>query len=350
MIESLEIKNFRCYEHVHLAGLSKVNIVVGKNASGKTALLEALFLAAGNGPGLLFKLREWRGGPNTLKISNEAADFDALWKDFFYRLDQGRQITIELTSKNERRELRIFRENEQKTLFPFGENKIVGAIANPLTFVYTINQGDPIAVSARATPGGLEIPSANVRGINAQFFASQEKLYQQQFAEAFSTLSKRKRSNEITDVLKAYFDFIEDISVEIDAGMPALYANVKNLPEKIPISLVSAGINKLVFLLLAIATSSGGFIVVDEIENGLHYSIMKDVWSLILIFAERHDVQIFASTHSEECLQAAAKAFHERPSLIALVQTNRINGHSGAMTALGKHALAAIETGIEIRS
>ena len=61
MIKSLTIKNFRCFREAHLEGLRRVNIVVGRNATGKTVLLESSFLAAGGSPLIVLKLRQMRG-------------------------------------------------------------------------------------------------------------------------------------------------------------------------------------------------------------------------------------------------------------------------------------------------
>ncbi len=63
MIDRLIVENFRCFEHLELDGLSRINVVVGENASGKTALLESLFFAAAGNPEILARLRVFRGIP-----------------------------------------------------------------------------------------------------------------------------------------------------------------------------------------------------------------------------------------------------------------------------------------------
>ena len=76
------------------------------------------------------------------------------------------------------------------------------------------------------------------------------------------------------------------------------------LPEKIPIALLSAGINKLICILLAIAQNPKGLVLIDEIENGFYFDRLLPIWKLIHSFASDHEVQLFASTHSAECLRA----------------------------------------------
>ena len=65
---------------------------------------------------------------------------------------------------------------------------------------------------------------------------------------------------------------------------------------------------RIVRLMLAIANSPGGVVLVDEVENGIHHSVLSKVWKSIATAAERFDTQIFATTHSYECIEKAYEA------------------------------------------
>src|SRR4051812_1702023 len=95
VVESLEIQNFRCFNRLRLKGLKRINVVVGENASGKTSLLESLFLVAGTGAQAAFKIRVFRGFSG-LEIENSRLAYESLWKDLFYNFDQGKPISIVL--------------------------------------------------------------------------------------------------------------------------------------------------------------------------------------------------------------------------------------------------------------
>ena len=69
------------------------------------------------------------------------------------------------------------------------------------------------------------------------------------------------------------------------------------------------GVGRLLSLLLAILQTPGGVVLIDEVENGLHYSVMKPVWQAIAQAARQADMQVFATTHSWECIQAAHQAY-----------------------------------------
>ncbi|MDQ3255935.1 MAG: AAA family ATPase [Acidobacteriota bacterium] len=85
MIESLKIENFRCFESVELRDLKRINVIVGENGSGKTALLEAIFLGAVGAPEIVLRLRGWRG-LGDLEIKSDQGSFQSAWRDLFTRL------------------------------------------------------------------------------------------------------------------------------------------------------------------------------------------------------------------------------------------------------------------------
>ncbi len=71
------------------------------------------------------------------------------------------------------------------------------------------------------------------------------------------------------------------------------------------------GMARLISIILIISTTKNGCIFIDEIENGIHYSVLPKIWSGIVAAAKKYNCQIFATTHSYECLEAAVKALDE---------------------------------------
>ncbi len=80
------------------------------------------------------------------------------------------------------------------------------------------------------------------------------------------------------------------------------------LREFVPLPAMGGGMTHIAHLVLTAATAQGGVMLVDEIENGLHHSVLPDVWRVVEKVAEQFSVQIFATTHSFECLEAAQEA------------------------------------------
>jgi len=84
------------------------------------------------------------------------------------------------------------------------------------------------------------------------------------------------------------------------------------LARLIPVPFLGEGMRRVLAMVLALANAAGGVLLIDEVENGIHHSVMKDVWRVIAQAAEQHGVQVFATTHSYECIQAAHEAFSQR--------------------------------------
>jgi len=95
------------------------------------------------------------------------------------------------------------------------------------------------------------------------------------------------------------------------ADGPALIYGDVGAGRIIPIALMGSGFSRLLELTLAFAEVSNGSIMVDEIENGLHHSVLTDVWQAVNRLSHTFNVQVFATTHSYECIVAANAAFSE---------------------------------------
>ncbi len=117
-----------------------------------------------------------------------------------------------------------------------------------------------------------------------------------------------------------------------------------------PLALLGEGTSRLTSIVLAILSSTGGFVLIDEIENGLHHSCHKTVSAALFETAQRADVQVFATTHSREFATAACAAASERlqPEL-AYIRLERSNGAVRAISYSLDDLKAADEFNWEIR-
>ena len=78
--------------------------------------------------------------------------------------------------------------------------------------------------------------------------------------------------------------------------------------EPITLRSMGDGMVRLFHLALALVNSKGGMLLVDEIENGIHYSVHEDLWKLVFKTAKDLDIQVFATTHSWDCIEAFQRA------------------------------------------
>ncbi len=113
--------------------------------------------------------------------------------------------------------------------------------------------------------------------------------------------------DSITDCLRTIDERIKELkSLSIQA--PMIYADM-GLNRLVPMGFLGDGICRHLSMTLAFYESRNGMILIDELENGLHHSVLKGVWQNIDYLSQKFNVQVFATTHSRECLVAARDAF-----------------------------------------
>ncbi len=114
--------------------------------------------------------------------------------------------------------------------------------------------------------------------------------------------------DDLVNILRIVEPRLERIMIIPSAGQSTLYGDI-GLSELLPLSLMGDGIRRLVSILLRIANSINGLVFIDEIENGIHHSVLPNIWKAINDASMVFNTQIFASTHSYESIEAAHKTF-----------------------------------------
>lgn len=343
MIDSVRIKNFRCFESAEAAGLGRINVVVGDNRSGKTAFLEALYLVCGNSPQNHMKIRQWRGlGEGFIKLSSSEVSSGALWRDLFFRFNSSTVVSIDVRGSPSR-SLSISLEERASVSVP-----VKGAdVLAPVVFTWKDAKGASSKSVPRLTENGLVMPMVQV-GIPGAMIGPTGA---QELARLFSELDKRNKAKPVVDSLRVQFPDIEAISVQTEEAVgQLLYAQLTGLPEKIPLPFISAGINRLLAMLTHIETYPRGAIFIDEIENGIYFKRLPEMWRAMAEAAQRQGTQVFASTHSEEALRSLLPVIEGKESDFRLLRLRKDeDGHSDIRVVKGTDLEAAIEERVEVR-
>jgi AAA15 family ATPase/GTPase len=306
MIETFEIKHFRCFKSLKLPAIKRFNFIVGESGTGKTAFLEALFLVAGGNPEIWFRLRRWRGlgeGPMQFMVKE---NYEVLFRDLFYRFNQKQGAFIKIIDTEEgKRELEIFYKHSETYTLPVQPRPRNAFVIDPITFKWdTRNKVTHSEVifedqSLKMTGNVSVLP---VYLISPQTFSPRENSNQ------FSLLSRAKKEEPVLSALQSIFKEVQGISLEILAGEPVLHVAVEGLDEKMPLGDLSGGVTKYISIILAILSNPGGVVLIDEIEDGFYYKNLPDLLHNIVYLCDTHNVQLFATTHSYEFLQAMAQA------------------------------------------
>ena len=364
MLKSLHAEKFRCFRDLELEDLRRVNIIVGDNASGKTALLETLKMGLDGTPSSIPWMDQLRTIPCGMPLNPTEEQFRAQFIEFFYGFDTDATIIIEIKDSNQRTaNVRIHFDPKAALTVPSAAEPIGFRVPAappvpaqpitivPLAFERTDFQGRrSILIVTVNAQGQTFIQPGPPLGIVSSFVYSQYCGAPGENASWLSKLSVEKGKPWFLEAVRRHFPLIRDLTSETPMpGITAIYADLAHLPRKIPLSLVSGGISRLVTIILAIVAYRNGVVLIDEVENGLFHSRFPMVWKTILDLAKRYETQLFISTHSNECLMGAVEAMASDPESFALLRVRRADGSSMIDAFRGKQIEAALEKGGEVR-
>ncbi|HVP44383.1 MAG TPA: AAA family ATPase, partial [Terriglobales bacterium] len=314
------------------------------------ALLEALFLTAGGSPELALRLRAQRGLGQPIQVTLDRASYESLWQDLFYELDASNVISSRIAgSPNNTRSLAIAYEAQQSLRIPLTHGGMDSTLIAPISFTWKDSTGKEFTTQPRITAEGLEIKAPFEVLPVALFSSAASAPNPTETANRFSDLSKQNREKVVVETLQKEFPYIQSLSLETNAGILMVYASVATMKQKVPIGMVSGGVNKHLSILLAIANLRHGIVLIDEIENGFYYERLLPLWRTLLKFCDQFDVQLFASTHSLECLRAALSSLEGHEQDFSLIRLEREDRECTAKLFSGRQLESAILHEIEVR-
>jgi hypothetical protein len=351
MIESIKIRNFRCFPELEVYGLKPINIIVGENASGKSAFLEAVFLSSAAVPQINLQLRAWRQLGTQLELRPDSSSYWGLWEDLFYGYDLTRPITIEVAGEGSARSLAISRAMDSIQVVPLGvrQNPFSTFPYPLLSFEWSKDGAEKIRVVPRIKDNSLVFDGGSSEYFPTSFFGPHIPDPPQDDAARFSELSKDGKHQPVIDALREESPFIKSLSLEINSGTTIIFAEVEGQSRKFPIGLISDGVNKFLSILLSIARNPHGTVLVDQIEDGFYFKKMASTWNVIHKFAKANGTQIFATTHSQECLDALLPVLEVNEDDFALLRASRSEKSIEFSVSNGRRFASALSQEFELR-
>jgi len=370
MYKSFEVRNFRCFNKLQISDLKRVNLITGVNNIGKTALLEALFLHCGaDNPSLALKVNSMRG------IEVMRVEFGgwagAPWNLLFHEFNTSE--TIEMIGENTetgRRWLRLRgfpgdlkleklaeyikygRDDSQQPLFAPSEFQ-KGLYSSEGAKVLELQYQDEKVVKNYymiLDPKGIRVePIPPPPPFPGFYLSTRVNPLSKDEVERFGALEVRGEQESVLRVLQLIEPGLKRLSVIVVAGEPILHGDIGS-ERLMPLPVMGEGMVRLANLTIHIGNASNGVVLVDEIENGVHHSVMPKVWKALLESARLFNTQIFATTHSLECIKAAHKAFSQSVEYdFRLHRLERVKDEIRVITYDQEALGAAIDTGFEVR-
>jgi AAA15 family ATPase/GTPase len=331
MFTSLKVNNFRCFQSFELQELGTINLLVGANNSGKTALLEAIqLLCSGGNLNSLQELMISRGeyechkSDRRREIEREL-DISNLFHG--YQIETKTQLTIEAANEKTQDNLTLSvleSESNFDNSEEFDDN--ITELGRLDLYLHFTGQKEEKFKLPLSTAGGLSTDYLRRRrtngkvGIKTQFITPLS-LNINQLTSLFDKVVLTPEENLVLEALKIIDPKIERIASvgpdkygEIATSLGQRGGFVVKFSDKekpIPIGNLGDGIWRLLAVILTIISCKDGVFLVDEIDSGLHHTAMFEMWQLVWKIAKKLNIQVFATTHSSNCWKSLADVILE---------------------------------------
>lgn len=333
MLENFSISDYRGFKSLDVKGLRRVNLIVGRNNSGKTSLLEAAHILLSDGHLAALLGPAMRRG-ETLFIREQNQIRPDLSHCFYGHLLNGcNSFCIE-----------------------GGTNKVnvSSGSESAKNLITSMSVGLPTSLSEQTVV--VESPSRKVvydavsqfqvtrpnndpqRPDKSSLFLGTDSLNSQELAGYWDQVTLQGLENGVRDALRIIEPKVESVHALTGVAPPHVYypqgayagrsnfvVGMKGVKYRVPLGSLGDGMRRILGLTVAILATNQGSVFVDEIDTGLHHSIMKQLWAIVIDRALNSGVQVFATTHSWDCIQGLAELCEENPEVQSEVAVHKLD-------------------------
>lgn len=317
MLNTISINNFRGIKEFTISDFKKINLLVGKNNSGKSTILESIFLLIGiSNPELSIRINNFRG----MLLVNESN-----FKSLFHNGDINHSIIIEgkFTFPPSTRRLEISPKLKNISYdYNLSANQEINKIVSDfspkleglvINFQNNVNGNRKpfLGKSSLSFKNGEIIvePVKNYKEVNRGILLSPLNIYLD-LIRRFNELVIKKEKEYVITILKEIEPDLEDLTIGSDGY---LYADL-GMNQLLPINILGDGIIKILSIILSLYDARNGIVLLDEIENGIYYGSQIILWKAIFNAVKLFNVQLFTTTHSIECIRAFILSAEESDS------------------------------------
>ena len=364
-IESITLERFRVFRELTIRGLGRVNLITGRNNTGKSSILEGLRILANNASlDVIYDILRYRE-ENVEEAEEEGhpADPDSLFlvsglfHGFPLLSENPEPIAISTSGKSSPMSMTI-----RLDWFPEGPD------SDRMRWVL-LDKSEPDRIAA------LIVETQGIRHVYPlERFRYPYSMHRGRFGPSSETqmscifvspyggggtgvlgplwdkIALSDREKDVVEGLRIIDPQISAVSmVGSTSRKPTAIVRADNIERPIPLRSFGDGLNRLFGIILSLVNARGGLLLVDEFENGLHHTVQLDAWRTIFRLAQKLDIQVFATSHSWDAVEAFQKAAAETPEEGVLIRLAR-RGEDIIPTVLSEDELAiATRDQIEVR-
>lgn len=362
MIEQLTISGYRAFEKLQVDGLSQINLIVGRNNAGKTALLDAVDLyLQRNAEDALYRASDRRGEGRHADVD---PDGQSPWQEGYVDLRllvHGREVSPGVSFSVE---------EAGRGAVRYGVVAESGASARSreLTLICEVrsdvDEGEPkrSSITIEGTRVGWSLHRfRDPSGVSWMARGTTPVRFVRAIADPISQLATDWNSIALTDLEDAVIDALRVIepgirriaylggagpSIDPDGFVVTLGAT----RTRVPLGSLGDGVRRILAIIVNAVSASNGALLVDEIDTGLHHTAMLGMWRSLLTLAHAQKVQVFATTHSLDCVYALGQLVAAGDEAAASVSLHRIEvGEPRTVRYTGAEIAAVARSGMEVR-
>lgn len=352
-IKSLSIGNFRGIAALDISGLASVNLIGGRNNSGKSSILEAV--------SLLSMRRDASAIP---QINNVTRRMPLTGRDDLAVMFNNEELPLVVSAQladGHANTVRVSLEssNEGEVRSNANDDGVLSssphwALRQHVEDAYAGSLQRQFDVSLRARDGeegerGFPYSSEEKDDIldwTCMLMSSNSRL-DNRTNQMFAKMTIALEDKEVTRVISSIYPEIFTIKLVNNQLMVKMKGHYRLLPAKV----AGDGVVRIVSILCGLWSCRKGCLCVDEIDNGLHYSVLLDFWRAVLFFANRYNVQLVATTHHLDALETLAKVSAElnKHDEVAYYRLTAMDDGRNVARFSGENLDRAIKMGFEVR-
>lgn len=320
MLESIHIQNFKGFKNTQIGPFRKVNLIIGGQNVGKTSLLEAVYASVALSPYDALSVFRQNEGNDKARHTKSASHPEFLINTQF---DDGTGLLI--ATKN----LRSFK-------ISIGEEVTFRGLSE-------LMMNSSVSFRAWNTGSGKRHKPLPCKAIPYSLPS------QIQLVELFGRVILSRKKKELMNLLKKVDERLASLDAIAPDGEQRIYAELEGSPQALPINMLGHGFSRLVYLFSELLASDAKIALIDEIENGIHYSALPTLFEGIKAVAQERQVQSLITTHSWDCLRAACEVFEDTPDMFQVIRLERHGDDVKAVCIDGERMLRLMAEEREVR-
>ena len=347
-LNSFRVGHYRGIDGLSLSRLSKANLITGANGVGKTALIEAIWLFAGRyNPSLLWNINLQRTPVDLADPISRLTGGDLE----LYAVENGEQHSLKfrfekIDGRSPTERIAGTVQEDLKSLPP-----AVGFVRIYLDG--KLVKGRPESMHVMPSGSVLYASPTVPAGRNDCIFLSTRSQYDtpKELVSRYSDLVREGRKKELVRAISVVTPNVDEVEILTDVGGVSYLSVTTSGEHPRPLHDLGGGAVSLVRLLIGFFSAQGRILLSDELENGFHHSAQREIWERARQWIKQWNVQLVATTHSAEFIEAAIDAFSDRPEELAIhkLYRNEKTGLPEVGTFTGDSLVGARSLDLEVR-